>query len=229
MVKKVIVIILLVVFGLGMAAGAGGSYYFWQKSEEKSKQADEKQKKVEELEKKVKKLEEKEKKRTEEKQAEEYAGWLTYINKDVGYKLKYPSDWTVEETNTTSEVTGQLVKCIKIKTPDKQYLLSFGLKKKTDTFSLSDRTGTGAGDLLPAGTITILKTSTKIEKLVFENKIKEYFYPGAGAVQTTFDGLYEFTANFSYNGELISYEDVDLTDLAEVKTAEKILRSIELL
>lgn len=222
--KKFMVIVLLVIFGLGTAAGAGGSYYFWKQGQEQKKQTEEKQKKIEELEKKNKELEGQKK----IMETDEYADWLTYTNNDVGYKLKYPQGWTVDETNTTSEVTGQPIKYIMIRTPDKKYFLQLGLKKATDTFAITDRTGIGAGDFVRAGTLTVLGTPIKIEKLVFQNRVKEYFYPGTSPA-TTSDGRFQFLASFGFNYEIFKYETVDMSNLAEEQLAEKILRSVEII
>lgn len=157
---------------------------------------------------------------------DQYSGWLTYTNNTIGYKLKYPSGWTVKEINTTSEATNTNVKYITLTTPDKKYFLAFGLKKKTDTFTTSDRTGIGAGDFTKKGKITILDTKVDIEQLIYKNKIKEFFFPQA--TTTTTDGNYKFTVSFSPDSS-VNYDTLDMTNLTEETTAEKILQSVELL
>jgi len=155
-----------------------------------------------------------------------YAGWKTYTNNVIGYKLRYPSGWIVKEVNTTSEVIEKDVKYITITNPDKKYFLAFGLKLKTDAFVTSDRTGIGAGDFVKNGKITILGTKVDIEQLSYKNKIKEVFYPQS--ITKTADGKYQFTASFSAN-DIAGYDSLDMTNLTEEAAAEKILKSVELL
>ena len=50
---------------------------------------------------------------------DEYVGWKTYTNSEIGYTLKYPADWTMEETDQFSPVREATVKYIAIDTPGK--------------------------------------------------------------------------------------------------------------
>lgn len=159
---------------------------------------------------------------------DEYSGWKTYTNKSIGYKLRYPHDWTVKEIDTFNETIEKNVKYITITTPDGKYFLHFGLKKKSDnTFEISDRTGMGAGEFAPTGKkITILSTAVDIDTFVYSGKIKEYFYPKKST--TTSDNKWQFTATFSYTDK-VNYSSLDMSGLKEEKDAEKILKSVEII
>jgi hypothetical protein len=164
---------------------------------------------------------------SEETVADEYAGWNTYTNTQVGYELKYPADWTVKETDTFNDLIGNDVKYITITTADKKYFLYWGLKYDGDDFAISDRTGVGAGDLIQEGTVTILGTNTAIKKLVYKNKVKEYFYPGTGSQKTT-DGKYYFGAAMS-PGSGSGYDSLDMLGVPELEKARLILASVKII
>lgn len=104
--------------------------------------------------------------------------WLTYTNDDIGYWLKYPKDWTIKETDEISQFDGKRIKFIHLYSADQKYVLTFGLKKADDdSFRNFERTGVG-GELIPIPekATTILSTSIIPEKMVIENKTKEFFY-----------------------------------------------------
>ncbi|MDD2752888.1 MAG: hypothetical protein PHN59_07115, partial [Candidatus Omnitrophica bacterium] len=118
---------------------------------------------------------------TEEK-ADEYAGWKTYTNNDIGYSLRYPADWTYVETNGSSEITTELVKYVTFSAPNGDSL-HFGFQKAGDsTFDIMDRTGIGAGEDYPitekAG--TFLGETITPKAHVWENKVAEYFFDTTG-------------------------------------------------
>lgn len=115
--------------------------------------------------------------------ADPYAGWKTYTNKEIGYTLRYPADWTLKETDGTSEITEVLVKYISIASPSKDSL-HFGLQRDTQQyFNISDRTGIGAGEDIPiaekAG--TLLGDTVTPKAHVWEGKVVEYFYNLTGS------------------------------------------------
>lgn len=159
---------------------------------------------------------------------DETAEWVTYTNDDIGYSLKHPKEWVVEETDTTSEITGGPIKYINISTTDKKYSLWLGIKKKTDTFAITDRTGVGAGDLQKTGSITVLGTTVEVVKLVFQGKTREYFYPSPGGTVTSADGVWEFSASFSADYDLIGEQEADKISTYE-KIAQKILTTLKTL
>lgn len=156
----------------------------------------------------------------------EYAGWKTYTNSEIGYQLKYPSDWTLKEIDQFSELLEKTVKYIAITSPDKKYFLHWGLKQKTDTFAISDRSGMGVGDFKKDGQTMILGKNYDITRFIYKAKTKEVFYPSAG-LSSTADGKYDFTATLSY-GSGSNYDSLDIGDIAEKTLVEKILKSVTL-
>jgi hypothetical protein len=161
------------------------------------------------------------------KTSSEYDSWKTYTNTDVGYSLQYPPDWILSETNGKSEVTNMMTKYITIDTPDKKYFLYFGLKRKADTFSISNRTGVGAGDEKNLGNIMVLNTSTDIKGLYYNEKLQEIFFGSIGQKNTA-DDKYIFGATFSSRGDTYSGDGID-PNLAYVETAKKILGTVKII
>ncbi len=154
-------------------------------------------------------------------------GWTTYTEEAIGYTLCYPSDWLLKETDQVSETIGEPVKFITIDTPDENYFLLFGLKRPTDTFRTNDRTGVGTGELVPKSerAFELLGVTVTPEALVYEGKIREYFYNQPEG--TTSICNCEFTAFFTPSASHPDYDAADMTDLGYVITAEKILKSVE--
>ena len=157
---------------------------------------------------------------------DEYTGWKTYANSEIGYTLKYPADWKVKEISQFSEILDATAEYITITSPENKYFLQWGLKKKTDAFVISDRTGIGAGDFQKDGKAMILGKEYDITRFVFKGKTKEVFYPNAGITQTA-DGKYDFVAVLSY-GPGSNYDSLDIDNVSEKAFAEKILKSVSL-
>jgi hypothetical protein len=163
----------------------------------------------------------------EEIKVDEFAGWNTYNNYEIGYSLKYPTDWTVKETSDFSELVEKDVKYIVITSSGKKYFLYFGLKGKSDDFAISDRTGVGAGDLIQEGSVTILGTDAAVKKLVYKSKVKEYFFPGTGSAKTA-DGKYYFGASLS-PASGADYDGLNMQGVPEVEKAKLILASVKII
>lgn len=234
-------IIISVISTLAVVLVIVGAYWAWQKYSQSRQDLEDLKQQVEDLKKdsgttseetgETKATESKTEEKTEsdpESKTEdsEYVGWKTYINSEIGYQLKYPADWTLKEINQFSELLGKTVKYITITSPDKKYFLHWGLKQKTDTFAISDRSGMGAGDFQKDGQITILGKGYDITRFVYKAKTKEVFYPSAG-LSSTADGKYDFTATLSY-GSGSNYDSLNISDIAEKTLVEKILRSVTL-
>lgn len=211
-------------------------YFGWKKYSEKQNNLKALQEQIENLKKEAESLINQaseqsgnitEKAVSEEETADEYSGWNTYTNLEVGYQLRYPTDWTVKEISTYSELIGADVKYITITTADKKYFLYWGLKYENDNFSISDRTGVGAGDLIQEGSVTILGTDTAVKKLVYKSKVKEYFFPGPGT-QKTSDGKYSFGAAFS-PGSGTSYDSLNMLGVPALEKARLILASVKII
>ena len=159
--------------------------------------------------------------------AEAEGCWKEYKNQPVGYSLKYPCDWTLTETNEFSETIGMNVKYVTIKTPDNKYFLFWGYKKSAEAgFTNNDRTGIGAGDFVnqPAMAFNILGVNVVPKQLVYQGKVKEYFYeqPQAGVAQCACN----FIGMFSYN-QSQDYDALDMTNLNYVTTVKQILQSVQ--
>lgn len=191
-------IVLLIILGtalLGASAYFGYSYY---KSKQKT-----------------------EDKKTEEKTTDPYEGWRTYVNTDVGYKLRYPADWTIKETNGTSEVMlEEQVKYITM-TSAKKNTLHFGIAKDGASFNIADRTGVGAGEdqAVPGMETTLLGATVAPYAHVWGGKTKEYFYkfPTKPA---------EYSASIWFDPP---EQDYDTTNMPteEIPTVNKIFTSVE--
>lgn len=152
----------------------------------------------------------------------EYEGWLTYTNASVGYTLRYPSDWTFQDNS--SELNGKPLQYVVFISPDNQYYVAFGLRKKNTDTLLTPRTGTGPGDMKTAGSITILGTKVKRTNHIYKGKLKDVFYPSAAGIFDIGDwqGYAEFSRMTPEN-----YEQYDLTDAPEAKLAEKLVSSLQ--
>ena len=152
---------------------------------------------------------------------DEYAGWKTYYNYEVGYMLRYPSNWVLSETDEWNDLTDQAVKYVSIDTPDKKFFLYFGLKGKSDDFGISNRTGVGAGDIQDVGKMTILGTEISIKNLVYKGKLQEVFFGALGSVNTK-DGKYSFSSS-------LSPRETSNGNFPDLETAEKILSSVKII
>ncbi|MFH0968970.1 MAG: hypothetical protein V1804_00480 [Patescibacteria group bacterium] len=155
---------------------------------------------------------------------DEYAGWKTYINSEIGYKLKYPADWKVEESSAYNEIIEQNVKSILISSPGEKYFLHWGIKEKNDPFAISGRTGIGAGDFIKDGKITILNNELDITRLIDEGKTLEFFFPSAGSFESK-DGKYFFGASFSLSNQ----GNTNIANVPELETAKKILKTVQII
>lgn len=230
-------VIISVVVAVVLILGVLG-YFGWKSYSGKQKQLDEIKTQIDNLKKEAENLTNQaseqnndaaEQSTSEENNqtADDYTGWNTYTNSEVGYQLKYPTDWTVKETNEFSELIGADVKYITLTTADKKYFFYWGLKEKNDNFSISDRTGVGAGDLIQEGSVTILGTDTAVKKLVYKSKVKEYFFPSMG-LQKTADGKYNFGASFS-PGSSVNYDSLNMLGIPELEKAKLVLASAKII
>jgi len=157
---------------------------------------------------------------------DEYTGWKTYTNDEIGYKLQYPNDWTIKEIDEYNDTILSQVKYIVISPPDKNFFLHWGIKGKNDSFAVTDRTGIGSGDFKKDGKISILEKETDITRFIFKNKTKEIFYPSISLTATKDDKHY-WTASIG-PGASSEYDEVDI-DNSKIKIViEKILKSITL-
>ncbi|MFH1737240.1 MAG: hypothetical protein ABH838_05060 [Actinomycetota bacterium] len=159
----------------------------------------------------------------ETKEVDPYEGWLTYTNEDVGYQLRYPPDWIVEEhSEDDAGIPG--AKYITIKNSDDSFFVAFGLRGVGDTFPISGRTGLGVGESVEEGAIIVLGENVKIYFHVYEGKAKTTFF-GKWAGMVTI-GDHEMWAEFSGTGP---YDELDVSTSPDLENAKKILESLELI
>jgi len=142
--------------------------------------------------------------------------WLTYSNKEIGYTLKYPKGWKIEEKSEQSEneIGSGTLKYIKIYEPNKKYYLYFGLKKSNQDILITDRTGIGAGDMrqLTEKAVKVLEVSVVPEVLMFEGRVREYFYSQPSGTDKTCNC--QFTATISpATGEFFETTSPDVLDI----------------
>lgn len=91
------------------------------------------------------------------------ADWLTYTNAEYGFTFRYPPDWTLEEQ------PGYIV----LKRGTLQ--ISIGFRRQNEAYVIR-RTGTGAGDITPAGHVSFFGLSLPRQTLVYGGKVKAVFY-----------------------------------------------------
>lgn len=153
-----------------------------------------------------------------------YGDWLTYTNAATGFTLRYPPDWTYEDSDET--VDGKPVQSVTFISPGTEYYVAFGLRAKGSDALLSARTGVGQGDLKDNGSVTVLGAKVKKTEHIYKGKIKTIFYAGAG-------GMFE-ADGFQGSAELSivdsgDYEAYDLAGLPEGITADKIVTSLKII
>lgn len=155
------------------------------------------------------------------------ADWEALTNNDVGYRLCIPKSWTYKITDEKSELMGGIVKYVTITSPDGKYRLHFGLKKKTDSFYTSDRTGVGAGDIQKIGKVTVLGQELNVIALSYENKVHEIFFGEIGSVKLE-NGKYILDSWFGPTWDTYTGAGMN-TAIPEVEAAKKILSSLSIL
>jgi hypothetical protein len=153
----------------------------------------------------------------------EYDGWPTYTNTATGFTLRYPAAWTVAETDSTLD--GHPLRYVTFLSPQNEYYVNFGLRRKGEDVLLSQRTGVGAGTFKKAGTIPVLASPVTRVDLTYKGKVKGIFFPAAGSVFAThgFEGYAEFGKSAP-----TTYESFDLSQVPQTALALKIIKSVTL-
>jgi hypothetical protein len=153
----------------------------------------------------------------------EYDGWLTYTNTATGFTMRYPTDWTVAETDSTLD--GHPLRYVTFLSPHDEYYVAFGLRRKGEDVLLSQRTGVGAGTFKKAGTIPVLASPVARVDLTYKGKVKGIFFPAAGSVFAThgFEGYAEFGKSAP-----TTYESFDIRQAPQTARARKINKSVTL-
>ncbi len=154
------------------------------------------------------------------KTVDPYAGWLTYDNAAVGYKLRYPADWTAEETTDADSGAANFVI---FRDSNQKYAVSFGLRKSGSDLVTSGRTGLGQGESFTGGTITIL--GELIDKTYHVNNghaLVVFYGPGAAASFTVAGN--EINAELTAPG--LDWEATELRGIPEEALSDKIVTSL---
>lgn len=141
-------------------------------------------------------------------------GWMTYHNTAYGFSFQYPSTWELDEG------LGELPNIILLK--GEKGVLMIGFRRTTQQAGIQ-RTGTGAGDFVRAGSIQFLGKTLQRDLLVYEDKVKEVFYQGDCEFNV---GDLVFTLGLNNNAGM-RYEDADIP-LDFQKEADQILESFNL-
>lgn len=152
---------------------------------------------------------------------ESYEGWATYENTSTGYTIRYPDTWTFNEEYY--EMEGKPVEYVVFISPENQYYVSIGLRKKGSETILSTRTGIGAGDMQAAGAISVLGEKVKRTEHVYKGQVKEYFYPEANSIFEA--GEYQGYAEFA-KMTAANTDNYNLKGNEEAAIAEKIISSL---
>lgn len=151
-----------------------------------------------------------------------YESWLTYENLTVNYTLRYPADWTF--TEATSIDTGP-VDVVDFYSPNKTYMLEFGLRKSGSDIGISTRTGLGQGESVAAGSVTILGESVAKTYHVNNGKAAILFY-GTGNSANFAVGDFEIHAELSAPG--LNYDSTDVKGIPEEGLADKVVASLKM-
>lgn len=151
--------------------------------------------------------------------AEDTSSWETFTNNTRGYAIKHPTNWIIEPINLAN------VRYLKFTSPDRKYLLTVGIKNTSESIALSDRTGTGAGDIVNRGQLAVAGSTLPINALTANGDISNIFYypfsnaaPGRVVIRS-----YEILAEFNRLSGTTS-----LDQSAELKIANAILASLVL-
>jgi hypothetical protein len=152
-----------------------------------------------------------------------YKGWATYQNTKTGYTVRYPADWKVTaESYAIGDKPAEYVVFI---SPNSQYYIAIGLKKKGSDTILTGRNGIGKGTMSAAGTVKVLGIKLKRTELIYKNEIKTMFYPKA-------EGLFEAVGYQGYaefgKQSAASTDKYNLKGVPELVLAEKILASLSI-
>jgi hypothetical protein len=151
----------------------------------------------------------------------DYDGWKTYTNPTLGYKLKYPADWTFEQSKDV-EMDMQ-ANYVTFYNDDWDYAFSFGLRPTGSNTLLSGRTGLGVGEFESGGTVTVLGQSIAKQYFVTDGRVSVIFY-GAGTPGIFTIVNNEIAAELGVPG----YEDKSLKGSDQEKIADKIITSLSL-
>jgi len=103
--------------------------------------------------------------------------WKTYTNTTVGYSLRYPATWSVEESVIPDHPIQKItVRYITLKNPGTQLGLIIGVRRVGDAFSIGERTTAPDGEMKAGIPITIGQTTIPTTDLLVDGKTTATFY-----------------------------------------------------
>jgi len=159
---------------------------------------------------------------------EEISTWKSYSDSTLGYQLNYPQDWLVEESDHMITLTNkpERVKYITFQSPNKQYILHFGIKRKGEEIRLTGRTGVGGGNPIKGEPILLDNHPLPVQYVVDGGKIKTVLYtPEVFTI-----GNFDYYADFDFISDTTTSNALDNIDLAattEMKIANQILSTFK--
>jgi hypothetical protein len=160
-------------------------------------------------------------------------GWKTYKDQEYNYTLEYPKEWTYERIYLTKDPTNTFpvpIRYLIFYSPNKEYHLVIGIKKKGDAGSIYYRTGIGAGEIKSGNKVLIADKTFDTWKLVYQEKVQEvFFYPVTTSI-TFVDILnYEVSANFGPDQiNSATFNNLKLLETTSYLQALRILQSLSL-
>ena len=141
-----------------------------------------------------------------------YPGWDSYVDEEYGFSFSFPSDWILVEGGNYVCLFPQAAQ---------EMILVVGFKRATETVPIH-RSGTGAGDVIPRGTVRFLGQTLARDVLVYEGKDKAVLYDNA--METQIDDLV-FTLSLD---DFRTDYDAAILPANVQHTADKIVESFEL-
>lgn len=219
--KKAWIIILLILLVFLLLILTAGGMYLWLTSRNQAK-IDELNKRIDKLEKELKsETKTNTKKDTTETMTDPYKGWLTYQHSSVDYTLRYPPNWTYEETKGVElDMPADYVTFF---SPEKTYTVNFGLREKGSDVLLSGRTGIGAGESVDGVLITVIGQEISKTYHMYNGRAVIIFY-GAGSTAKSTVGNNEVLAELDAPG--MTWDTASLKGSPEEAIADKIVSSL---
>lgn len=167
-------------------------------------------------------------KKDNNKKEVDVSDWKIYSNKEYGYTMRYPKDWTIEEVNYYDEEFKWRVKNITFKSPNKEYYLIFGLAGKDEDINFSPRTGFGATDkILKERTIIISGTEVEVLYSVYGDAVQEVYYSKINPQREPYEyfEVNNFLAHATLGAKKSYDQGFDFREKKELKIADEILKS----
>ncbi len=163
------------------------------------------------------------------KLASDTSGWETFTNNTRGYSIKYPKNWIIEPVNIAlDEAKQKPVRYLKFTSPDKEYLLTVGIKLRTEDVWLGGPSDVGRTmDLQNRSSLQVAGVAIPITANNNSNTVIDIFYYDNVAVKDE-PGI--AIKNYFVRAEFTQVEgfDTNLENVPELAIANSILASLVL-